>query len=235
MINKLKTYCEAFIGLLYPQFCAACDVNLLNQEEILCTKCLYELPRTNFHKITDNPIEQIFWGRVPVEKATSFYFFNQGSKYRKLIHKLKYQSQPNIGITLGKLFAADLLVNDYYRSIDYIIPVPLHNKKLRKRGYNQSEVIGKGMAEILPATLDVKTLIRNTFTQTQTQKNRFERWENVEHVFGLHRPEKLINKKILLIDDVLTTGATLEGCAQILHRVEGIQISIATLGFTSMS
>ena len=234
MIKTLTKYWEDFIGLLYPEFCATCDTNLVNQEKVICTKCLYELPRTHFHKVPKNPIEQIFWGRVPITYATSYFFFQQESRYRKLIHKLKYQNQPEVGVELGTIFAADLLNEPKFNEIDAIIPVPLHRKKLRKRGYNQAEMIGKGMADILPAHLDTQTLIRKQFTNTQTKKNRFERWENVEAVFGLNNPEKLVNKHVLLVDDVLTTGATLEGCAQVLHKIEGIKISVATLGYASL-
>ncbi|MBI9066013.1 MAG: ComF family protein [Salinivirgaceae bacterium] len=234
LATQIKTLANNFLGLLYPEFCAACNQNLVNQEKVLCTKCLYELPRTYFHKVPGNPIEEIFWGRVLLERVTSFYFFQQGSKYRKLIHKLKYQNQPEIGIELGKHFAADLKTEAIFNEIDLIIPVPLHKKKLKMRGYNQSEMIAQGLAEILPAKLDTKSLIRKTFTQTQTKKNRYERWENIETVFEVKKPEIIEGKHILLVDDVLTTGATLEGCAQCLLKVKNVKVSIATLAFTSL-
>lgn len=233
MIKFIVKYWNAFIGLLYPEFCAACNANLVTQEKVICTKCLYELPKTHFHKVKGNPIEQIFWGRIPINHATAFYFFQKGSKYQRLIHQLKYKNRPDIGIELGKHFAADLTTEQKFNAIDYIIPVPLHKKKKHLRGYNQSEMIGKGLAELLPAELDTRSLIRKTFTKTQTKKGRFERWENVSSVFKVTHPDKLQGKHVLLVDDILTTGATLEACAQTLLEIEGIKISIATLGYTS--
>jgi len=235
ILKTIKVYIYNFLGLLYPELCTACYANLYQQEKVLCTKCLYELPKTHYHKIPDNPIEQTFWGRVPIERAAAFYFFQKGSKYQKILHKLKYHKRKDIGVQMGRFYGAELASDQAFNEIDYIIPVPLHPKKLHKRGYNQSEVIGLGMEEFLPAKLMTDNLYRKKFTETQTKKSRYERWENVEDVFGVRYPERLEGKHILLIDDVITTGATLEGCAQILKNNADVKISVATLAYASVN
>jgi ComF family protein len=234
-LKTIKTYFHDFLGLIYPELCAACQANLFQQEKVLCTKCLYNLPRTHFHKVPGNPIEQTFWGRVPIERGAAFYFFQKGSKYQQLLHLLKYNKRKDIGVELGRQYGADLVTEESFSEMDYIIPVPLHRKKLHKRGYNQSEMFGKGLAEFLPATLVTNNLYRKKYTETQTKKSRYERWENVEDVFGVRFPEKLEGKHVLLIDDVITTGATLEGCAQVLKNAADVKISIATMAFASLS
>lgn len=222
-----------FVSLFYPERCAACKSSLIHQEKVLCSKCLYELPRTNYHKFTENPLEQIFWGRVPLERVTAFFFFVKGSKYRKLIHQLKYQNRPDIGQELGRLFGSELASEPAFLEPEYILPVPLHPKKEKKRGYNQSKTIADGLATFLPAKVRSDMLIRKTFTETQTRKGRYERWENVEEVFGVTHPDELNGKHILLVDDILTTGATIEGCAQVLHKAAQVKISVVTLGYAS--
>ena len=234
LLTITKTYLNDFTGLLYPELCCACNSNLVNQETVLCTRCEYELPRTHFHKVMGNPVEQTFWGRVVIERATSFFFFLKGSRYRKLLHQLKYKGRKDIGIELGRLFGKDLSSEPAFTEIDLIIPVPLHPRKERIRGYNQSEMIAIGLAHFLPGKVDTQSLYRKTFTETQTKKSRFERWENVGEVFGVREPEKLDGKHILLVDDVLTTGATLEACASVLHAATNVKISIATLAYASV-
>ncbi|MFA6402455.1 MAG: ComF family protein [Salinivirgaceae bacterium] len=232
--TTIKRYSSDFIGLFYPELCAACHVNLYEQEKILCTKCLYELPRTNYHKEPGNPLEKLFWGRVPVERVSSYFFFKKGSRYQKLIHLLKYHGRDDVGIELGRLFGADLAGEPDFRKPDFIIPVPLHPKKEKKRGYNQSALIAQGLGEFLPGKVDKSILLRKTFTQTQTKKSRYERWENVEEVFEVMHPEVLEGKHVLLVDDILTTGATLEGCAQVLQKAAQVKISIVTLGYATI-
>jgi len=232
--KTLSHYFWDFIGLLYPEFCAACNANLIDQEKVLCTKCLYELPRTNYHKLPGNALEQIFWGRVPIERVSSYFFFLKGSKYRKLIHQLKYKGRQDIGVELGRLFGSELKSEPDFLLPTFILPIPLHPKKERKRGYNQSKAIADGLAEFLPGKVRTDLLIRKAFTETQTRKGRYERWENVEEVFGVNHAEELEGKHVLLVDDILTTGATIEGCAQILHKAADLKISVATLGYASI-
>lgn len=233
LFNTIKTYTEAFLGLIYPELCTACGTNLYQQEKILCTKCLYNLPRTYFHKVPSNPIEQSLWGRVDIERASALYFFQKADKYQKLLHLLKYKNRKDIGIELGRLYGADLVLEEAFNKIDYIIPVPLHRKKLHKRGFNQSEIIAKGLKEFIPAQLRTDILIRKKKTDTQTRKSRYERWENIQDVFSVKNSKELNNKHILLVDDVFTTGATIEGCAIALHNAADVKISVVTLAYAS--
>lgn len=234
IIKIVEDYLIHFAELCFPEFCVACGKNLVGQEKVLCTKCLYHIPRTNFHKIPGNPVEQSFWGRQPVEHGTSYFFFQKGSKYQEMLHELKYKGRQDIGIELGRHFAADLLNYPEFSSVDFLIPVPLHPKKQKKRGYNQSECIAKGMADILPGKVNTNVLFRKQFTNTQTKKNRYERWENVQEVFECKNPNVIANKHLLIIDDVMTTGATLEGCIQVLHEAAPVKISVATLAYAKI-
>ena len=233
--KTIKTYAEAFMGLFYPELCAACGSNLYQQEKVLCTKCLYNLPRTYFHKVPSNPIEQSLWGRVEIERASAFYFFQKADRYQQLLHILKYKNRKDIGFELGRLYGADLAKEKAFSEIDFIIPVPLHKKKKHKRGFNQSEIIAAGLEEFLSARLRTDILIRKKQTDTQTRKSRYERWENIQDVFGVKNSKELNNKHILLVDDVFTTGATVEGCAIALHNVADVKISVVTLAYASIN
>ena len=227
-MKNLLTPFAHFVDLFFPQICMVCGEKLYHQENIMCSRCLYDMPVTNFHLETNNPLQAIFWGRFPIEKATALLYFKKGSKYRKLIHQLKYKGSPEIGIFLGRLLAENL--SDWAAGIDYIVPVPLHPKKKKIRGYNQSEMFANGLSEILDIPVDNQTLIRASFTQTQTKKTRYERWENVKSVFTITNEEIFQGKHILLVDDVITTGATIEGSAQALLGIKNVKVSIAAIG-----
>lgn len=218
-----------FLNLLYPDLCVVCGENLLKNEHHFCLTCLHNIPKTDFHLIADNTIEKRFWGKVPVERCTAFFFFQKGSPFQKLLHHLKYRNNKEIGLVLGKYAAVDLLNSTDFASVDVIVPVPLHPKKFRKRGYNQSEWIGKGLSEILEKPQDTKSLVRVRENTTQTRKSVFERYENTEGIFELTDTEALTGKHVLLVDDVLTTGSTLEACIQTLLKTEGIKVSVFTL------
>ncbi len=182
----------------------------------------------------ENPISQIFWGRVNINTATSFLFFNKSGNVQKLIHQLKYKGNIETGRYLGKLLGADLMESSYFSNIDLIIPVPLHQKKLHKRGFNQSEVIAEGISMSMDLPVNTTSLHRLEHTETQTKKARYTRWENVAGKFGIIDPEKLEDKHILLVDDVLTTGATLESCAQSLLEVPQTVVSLVTLAYAQV-
>ncbi|NOZ47929.1 MAG: ComF family protein [Chlorobi bacterium] len=233
MIKILKTYISDFLNLFFPVVCQSCGSPLVKQENFICTECLYLLPKTNFHLIDNNPVSQVFWGRVNIEYASSCYFFNKGGLLQKLIHKLKYKGMKEIGYELGKQFGTELSNVEWAKNIDIVIPVPIHPKRKKQRGYNQSDWIAKGIVEILPAHVDYHNLYRAVETQTQTKKTRFERWENVENIFKIKSPQLFEGKHILIVDDILTTGATLEACANELLKLKNIKVSIATLGFTA--
>jgi len=193
---------------------------------------MYELPATNFHMEHDNPVAQIFWGRATVEYATAGYFFRKGNRIQKLVHQVKYKGQKKMGTVLGREMGKSLCESSF-SDIDLIAPVPLHPQKFRKRGYNQSEWIARGVAEIMNKPLDVQTLVRRFFTTSQTRKKRFDRWENVDSGFGLANSETFAGRHILLIDDVITTGATLEACIHAVLSAPGAKASVATLAFAS--
>lgn len=222
-----------FIGLFFPNVCYSCNATLLKSEEIICTKCLAELPRTNFHKEKDNPVSQLFWGKIEIHAATTFYYFKKGSKFQDLIHHLKYHGKKEIGYILGKHLGFEMKSSELFADIDFVVPVPLHPKKEKKRGYNQSEWIASGIAEALGVKTETKTVFRNIETETQTKKNRLERWKNVESIFELRDIKIFENKHILLVDDVITTGATIEACANSIKQKCNVRISIAALAVAS--
>lgn len=216
-----------FTGLFYPKICASCDDSLVRNENLFCTACRVGLPRTNFHHDKDNEVAQIFWGRIPVEYATAYFYFQKGGRVQKLLHKLKYKDQKEIGVELGRMIGRDL-VQSSFNQVDVIVPVPLHKSKKRKRGYNQSECLAEGLSMSMMKPLDTTSLFRAIANPTQTRKHRYERWTNVESIFKLRYPEAIANKHILLVDDVITTGATLEACASALLEAEGVKVSIVT-------
>ena len=221
-------YINDFFNLLFPNLCVVCNGHLVNQEEFICTKCLFNIPKTNYHNEINNPVSQLFWGRANIENATAYFSFSKGSKYQKMMHKFKYHGCKEIGYVLGKSFG-NQIINSPFNQVDVIIPVPLHKSKLRKRGYNQSEWIAKGLSEALNKPVDTSSFIRSVATETQTKKSRFERWKNVENIFKIANIDALVGKHILLIDDVVTTGSTLEACTNILLELPNTKVSIATL------
>ena len=225
---KFNPFIDLF-DLLFPDLCVVCGNNLLKNEQHICMTCLHNIPKTNFHLSKDNPIEKRFWGKVPIFRSTAFFFFQKGSPFQKLLHCLKYTGNKEIGEILGKYAAVDLLDSPDFATVDVIIPVPLHPQKYKLRGYNQSEWIGNGLSIILGKAQDTNSLVRIHENATQTKKNVYERYENTDGIFKLSDKETLKGKHVLLVDDVLTTGSTLEACVRALLDVEGIRISIFTL------
>ena len=231
MITLLKEYTNDFYRLFYPQLCGACDVPLAKGEEHLCFNCRLELPFTNFETIKDNPVEKIFYGRVDINFATSLLYFSKGEKVQNIMHNIKYNEQKELAVFMGGIFGERLQNNSYLKDVTTIIPVPLHPQKQHLRGYNQSSLFAEGINEIMNVELSIDILRRDIHTETQTKKTRIERWENVENAFVIKKPNTLEHKHILLIDDVLTTGATLEACAQTLMKNNNCKVSIATVAF----
>lgn len=207
----------------------ACGNSLYHGEKVLCTRCLLKLPRTNFHEHAENPVTQIFWGRAPIDYGTSFFYFRKSSNIQHLMHQFKYSGRRDVGIFCGNMFGIALNKSEFFGDADFLIPVPLHPKKKIKRGFNQSEIIAMGMAERMQAKLDAKTLFRRINSSTQTKKSRYERFENMDGIFGLRDGYHLEGKHVILIDDVVTTGSTLESCALTLLQIPTIRVSIATL------
>lgn len=215
--------------LIFPRLCVTCGDKLIEQEQWICLHCLHHIPRTNYHLEPENRVAQLFYGRVKIEFATSFFYFSKGSKYQSLLHNLKYKGMKELGSEIGKHFGIDLLQSDDFSSVDLICPVPLHPQKEKKRGYNQSWWIASGIATQMQKPLSADNLKRVTATETQTRKTRFERWQNVEGIFELNDPEAFSGKHILLVDDVVTTGSTIEACAQAILSKTDARVSIATL------
>jgi ComF family protein len=218
-----------FLSLFFPRLCAACDAALLRHEEVLCTLCLHQLPLTGFHHQDDNAVSRIFWGRVNMAHAATWCYFQKGGKVQHIIHQMKYKGRKEIGVYLGRMYGRDLMDSVLYREVEVIVPVPLHRCKQRKRGYNQSEYIARGLAESMKLPLDSKSLVRVTHSESQTKKSRLKRWENVKEIFVVKDAKTLENKHILLVDDVLTTGATIEACARELLKIPGVRVSVVAL------
>jgi ComF family protein len=222
---------DDIISLFYPRLCAGCDAPLVKGEDVLCLSCLADLPRTNYHIAQENPIFQIFTGRANITLATSFCRFDKGGRLQHLLHQLKYRGNKEVGYKMGYLFGRDLIQTILYQDIDAIIPVPLHPKKEKKRGFNQSVEICKGLSESMNRPLILGNLIREVYSPSQTRKGRFERWENVSGIFSIKNDTLLNGKHLLLVDDVVTTGATLEACCEPLLKLADVKVSIATLAY----
>jgi ComF family protein len=217
------------LGLLYPRTCCSCDKALIRSENYICTYCRYHLPRTNYHLHAENPIHKLFWGRVPVDAAAAYLFFKKGGRVQHLLHSLKYGGMKELGELLGQLYGKELKASPEFSSIDCIVPVPLHPSKEKRRGFNQSQVFSEGLSNSMEKPLVLQNLNRTTQTSTQTRKARFARWQNVKEVFAVQDPSAFENKKVLLVDDVVTTGATLEACTRALRSSSGCGVSIATI------
>ncbi len=231
-MEKLKVYASDFLSLFYPRLCNGCKKALIQDEECLCSFCRYELPQTNFHKERENPMSQVFWGRVDIETATALFYFQKGGKVQNIVHQFKYKGKTEVGIYLGKILGRQLKSHPVWEPIDVIVPVPLHEKKQYKRGFNQSEVFGRGISTLFNRPVETNNLQRITRTDTQTRKGRFKRWENVETVFQVKKPDSFRGRNILLIDDVVTTGSTLEACARKLKDIKGVRVWVATIAIT---
>jgi ComF family protein len=222
---------DDFVSLLFPRLCYACGDHLLRNESLICTECYVVIPRTNYHIQKENPVEQLFWGRCLLEKAAAFSYYNKGSRIRNLIHNLKYKGIKEIGFELGRIYGLTLKSSGFTDDIDLIIPVPLHSAKKRMRGFNQSETISAGIAEVTGLPVDIVSLARITGSATQTRRSRYERWTNVEGIFSITDHEKIRGRHILLVDDVITTGSTVESCTNELLKAGGVKVSVVALGF----
>jgi ComF family protein len=221
-----------FVSLLYPRYCLGCHEGLVKGEETICTACMFELPRTQYHLDFDNALFKRLNGRIPLKFAFSFFLFRRGGKVQHLLHSLKYDNHPEIGITLGEVYGQELHEAQYSQKFNVIVPVPLHPSRKRKRGYNQSEEFAGGLSKSLNIPFS-DALLRTTKTETQTRKTKLKRWENVSEVFRVKEEDEIVNRDILLVDDVITTGATIEACAQVLLNEGCSSISIASIAYAT--
>jgi len=230
-MNWKGGYLADFVSLIFPDLCQSCKSTLVKGEYLICTNCRYDLPLTNFHQKSDNIVAQQFWGRINVEAAYALCYFIKGGKMQHLMHQFKYKGVQNIGMLLGNIAGEQLSENAVFNSIDLIIPVPLHKKRQMQRGYNQSTCFAEGISEKLNKPVIENNLIRSRVTETQTHRARFLRFENMQEVFYANDPQKLKNKHVLLVDDIVTTGSTLEACGNELLKIEGLKLSIATIAY----
>ena len=217
------------INLFYPRVCPACGNLLIQGEETVCLSCLYLLPKTHYENNPENPLAQTYWGQVDFHAVTAEYFFSKTGKVQHLLHQLKYQGNKDAGYFLGQQLGESIRNAEPFQGIDYLVPIPLHPKKEHLRGYNQSFVIAQGVEEKTGIPINKGVLIRKVYTSTQTRKSREERWDNVKEIFDVIDAEVFVSKHVLLIDDVLTTGATLMAAGSTLLKVPDIIVSAAAV------
>ena len=216
-------------NLFFPKVCYACH-NLLNDnDDTICMDCRHDLPVTNFHFDDNDAVVKVLYGRAKIENGTALFRFEKKGIVQQLIHNLKYRNHENIGFVLGNWLGNELKTLDHYKAIDIVIPVPLHKNKLKKRGFNQVAKFGQQIAEALNADYKDDVLVKITNTKSQTNKGRFTRWNNNNELFALKNMETIDNKHVLLVDDIITTGATLEACISVLNQAKNVKTSIATM------
>jgi ComF family protein len=218
-----------FVSLFYPSYCLGCQNSLVKGEESVCTRCLLELPYANYHLDPENSIMKRLSGRIPVQQVLAFLKFSKNGRTQHLLHELKYKGHAEIGIMLGKVYGQKLKDSSFPISFDGILPVPLHSTRLRKRGYNQSSKFAEGLSEIWNVPVLDRIVVRKIKTETQTKKTKLRRWENVNDVFDVIDDSNLIGKHILITDDVITTGATVEALANTILKKVDVKISIASI------
>jgi ComF family protein len=223
---------NSLLHLVFPHVCTGCGTDLVGDNTALCLKCIHGLPETNFERFANNPVEKKFWGRLPLVSATAQYYFTSESLAQRLMHQFKYRGNKDLGLQLGRMMGDGLNRSGRF-SIDALIPLPLFASKEKRRGFNQATVLCEGIGEILRSPVLKDVISRSQYTDTQTKKGRIERWQNMEGKFVLNQPNAISGKHILLVDDVVTTGATLEACGIELLKAPDVQLSIATLCFAS--
>lgn len=229
---KPISFWHRLLDLISPRLCVVCGHRLTVTEEVICARCNFHLPRTGFqHNAYENDMAKLFWGQIPIERATAFFYYEAHAETANILYELKYKDHPEIGEIFGRMLAAEIKSAGFFDGIDGIVPVPLAKKRQRQRGYNQSEEIAQGVSEITGLPIYKKVVKRISFKGSQTNKGRWDRQENVERVFDLIDAEAVSNKHLLLIDDVVTTGATCIACAKVLCQSANVRISILSLGF----
>lgn len=231
-LKLAKHLLEGVAQLVYPVCCPGCGSDGIQPGQLLCLFCNQELPYTGFTGLYGNPIEKIFRGRLNIQAATSLMYFSRQSVIRRLLHQLKYEGNKEIGLYFGRRLGEVLLTSPRFAGIDFLVPLPLHHKRQRRRGFNQATILCEGMSEVMDVPIVENLIVRSRATETQTFRSRTERWQNIEEGFQLKQQQGYTGKHLLLIDDVITTGATLEACGSVLQLIPNLKLSIATLAFT---
>ena len=231
---RLKEIRDSVIHLLFPHICSGCGNDIPDPVSSLCLRCLDALPETNFESHPDNPVEKKLWGRLKVENAAAQYYFTGESLMKRLMHQFKYRGNKELGLQLGRMMGDNLGRSGRF-NVDALVPLPLFPAKEKRRGYNQAAILCDGIAESLQVPVLKDIIIRSEHTDTQTKKKRIERWQNMEGKFIVVKPDAIQNKHLLLVDDVITTGATLEACGSELLKAGNTRLSIATLCTTAYS
>jgi ComF family protein len=232
LINFFVEIHKNLLSVIYPNFCNGCKKLLLKNEKIICTKCVFQLPKTHHHRLTENEITRKFFGILPIEFGFSMLYFNKKGITQSLIHNLKYRNKQEIGTYLGNLYALELLGSNKMKSVDFIIPVPLHKKRLHERGYNQIISFCRALEENLSIPLLENVLIKTKNLKSQTSKSSQNRFENNKNAFAIKNYQDLESKHFLLVDDVFTTGATIESCAKELLKIPNSKISVLTIAYS---
>ena len=228
-----KDIAEGWSHLFFPSCCPGCGSDLLARDQLICLSCLNRLPATDFHLHPGNPVEEIFWGRIPIIAAACQYYFTKHSPLQRIMHQFKYRGKRKLGHYLGSIMGNSISRSGRFADIEAMIPLPLYAAREKQRGFNQAAVLCEGMKEILKVPVFPRAMIRLSDTSTQTHKSRMERWQNMAGRFQVSDQTSLEHKHLLLVDDVITTGATLEACAQELTKIKGTRVSITALAFAS--
>ena len=231
-MNQHSTILSPLVHFFYPHNCIGCGSDIIEKENFLCLECINDLPHTDFATHAGNPVEKIFWGRIPVTFGMTEFYFSKDSIIQNCIHEFKYRGNKKLGSYLGKIIGRTMLSSNRFSNIDFLIPLPLFTEKEFKRGFNQSSILCCGINEVTNIPVITKNVIRIIHTETQTKKGRIQRWENVEKSFSVIEPEILRGKHILLVDDVITTGATIEACGREILKIDGVQLSVASLAIS---
>lgn len=232
MLLHLQNTIQDFSRLLFPHYCAGCGNDLKDRDAVLCYRCQLELPTTNFFSIPNNPVEKSFYGRLHLHAAGAAYYFTKDSLMQLLIAELKYKQNISVGFYLGRMMGYQLMASERFSSIDCIIPMPLHPKKLKSRGYNQASIIANGIQSVWNKPIIENAIARTIFSKSQTKQDRLHRWENMEGIFALKNSSKILQKHLLLVDDVTTTGASIEALGSVLQSLDGVKLSVATAAYT---
>jgi ComF family protein len=220
---------QDFVSLIFPAHCLACENSLVKGENLVCTHCMLQMPQTNYHLDPDNALKKRLAGRIAVEYVMALFKFSKNGRVQGILHALKYKGQPELGVMLGHVYGERLRSSTCFKSFDLIIPIPLHPSRLRRRGYNQSAKFAEGLSAEMDIPFSDSVMVRKIKTATQTRKSKLNRWQNVDEVFGVTNPDEVKNKRILLVDDVITTGATLEACGNQLLNAGCLNLSIACI------